>query len=162
MILLITTNAYHTLYSIRGGLMGKNIALSNAMEVLNNDLFGKSDFTTISDFYLENKILKPKDIIKSTMFVQGLNHHLFNKLNVTEIEKKTEKYGFFYIILFETETNLLNDLKVPIKLLGTFSQCDKGVYCDLKQYFGLTLNDPKLYLYKTQPITVKQKDNNFT
>lgn len=153
MVLLIVVNMGHTLYAVRGAVMGKNIAVHGAFDRLSEDLFGSSDFQTVSDFRIDKKPIKPMEIMEVNLFVQGANND-FNDLNISRAKEKASVHGVCYILFFGAkgiDMGYLGDNKTRATFLGSFSQCNKSLYCDMKRFFGLTLNDEKIFLYKLTP-----------
>ena len=149
-MLLIIINMGHTLIAVRGAVMGRNIALYGSMGLINEDLFGSSDYQTRVDFRLHKKSIKPINIIESNLFMQGINYD-YNSLNITRSQEKARNNSFSYILYFGYEgLNLtyLESNNISISFLGSSSPCDKGIYCSMKRFSGITKNDENAFVYK--------------
>ena len=91
--------------------------------------------------------------MESNLFIQGVNND-FNDLNLSRAKEKASLYGVSYILFFGGKglnVGYLEDNKTHAAFLGSFSQCNKSLYCDLKHFFGLTQNDEQIFLYKLTP-----------
>lgn len=156
MIMLISVNMCQTSCVVRGALMGRNTAVNGAMAAVGYDMFGRSDFDTMSDFRLERLPIRPGQVIESNTFIQGVNND-FNDLNITRAREKAVKNGFSYVMFFGRnglEQDLLRGNLTEVIPMGSFGQCDRGLYCSLKGFFGLLEDDEKIFLYKLVPARV--------